>query len=676
MNNKNMNKKKDSMIWVLKKYRNYYEQKTAAKLIGKSPEILHEEKLGSSSRLLSTPEKITHLVIVRGKALCAAALRYGDNFVPLIGAEKTGMTLDLEAKWRGCEIVDSSLLGNTDEMKRLVRFDKILEEIRKMDQYADMLLPRRLPPLPAEIREQAASGDVYGIFSKESYWWWQKRTGDLHILGTKENGGCSARTFITPPEDGYIISETTLLTPLSIMMIDCDRLHRLVIHEGITSFWGANLWGIMDESSFKEIKLPHSLKKLERLTCKAEKMIVPEELKKLDLFALITMMGGRWDPVTYGVKKLILPAQITFRDSLPETEPIDYLETIEIYGKASDHNLNAWYQAGMLNVHLEEMLDISYPAAWDRGMHGSYTEKVLSFIKKKKPDSVDWSKGHDMGHPVAWKDWTEEDYDDFRRHFHPIQRQKASSFEFDVSNVNQMGFPLLHVGGYVGFGHDPHSGEIEWQVLAIENGWMLLISRYALDTQPYHNTFANVTWETCSLRRWLNNDFLNKAFNEKEKEAILAGLVSNGSYHDGSWITNEIDIDSWQPTMDLKEFGESGRQVFGSSGTEDKVFLLSYREAETYFSDDTARRCSPTAYARRHDWRYHGRYKPKSVPTWLRSPGYFRLEAASIDYSGYLKGNNLVNDCLYVRPAIRVHISSVFDSGGCIITHANGSDDE
>ena len=58
MNNKNMNKKKDSMIWVLKKYRNYYEQKTAAKLIGKSPEILHEEKLGSSSRLLSTPERL------------------------------------------------------------------------------------------------------------------------------------------------------------------------------------------------------------------------------------------------------------------------------------------------------------------------------------------------------------------------------------------------------------------------------------------------------------------------------------------------------------------------------------------------------------------------------------------------------------------------------------------
>ena len=111
------------------KYRNYYEQKTAAKLIGKSPEILHEEKLGSSSRLLSTPEKITHLVIVRGKALCTAALRYGDNYVPLIGAEKTRMTFDLEAKCRGFEIVDSGLLGNADEMKRLLRFDEILEEI-------------------------------------------------------------------------------------------------------------------------------------------------------------------------------------------------------------------------------------------------------------------------------------------------------------------------------------------------------------------------------------------------------------------------------------------------------------------------------------------------------------------------------------------------------------------
>lgn len=124
-----MSKNKDSMIWVLKKYRNYYEQTTAAKLLGRSPEILYEEKIGSSSRLLSTPEKITHLVIVRGKALCTAALRYGDNYVPLIGAEKTRMTFELEAKCRGCKIVDSGLFANKDEMKRLLRFAEILEEI-------------------------------------------------------------------------------------------------------------------------------------------------------------------------------------------------------------------------------------------------------------------------------------------------------------------------------------------------------------------------------------------------------------------------------------------------------------------------------------------------------------------------------------------------------------------
>ncbi len=667
------------MIWILKKYRTYYEQTKAARLLGSRPEILREERLDSISRLLSTPDKISHLVIVRGRSLCAVALRYGNGFVPLTGVEKTNMVLDLEAWARRFEIVDPDLLENTDEMARLLRFDKILKEIRKMERYVDMLLPRRMPPLPEEIRRQAVPGDVYGLFSRSSYWWWKKRTGDLHILGTRQAGKGSACTFIIPPENGYTVSETTLLTPLFIMMIDCDRLRKLVIHEGITSFWGVNLLGVMDENLFQEVKLPHSLQKLERLNCSTEKMRVPRELKKLNLFALITMMGGRLDPVSYGVKKLILPAELSFLGYLPETEPIDYLEKIEIYGKVSDHDLNAWYHARMLNVDLEEMLDISYPSSWDRGVYRSYTEKVIDFIKKKNPDKVDWSAGHDMGRPEAWKEWTEEDYEDFRRHFHPMVNRREVRPGMDISKAEPLDPPLLNIGGYVGFGRYPLAGSgsyrglIEWQVLAIEERRMLLLSRYALDAQPYHNSFVNVTWETCSLRRWLNEDFLNEAFSDAEKEAILSTWLDNGPGQDGNWQTREYPVNSWKAGMDPKKFWESGEPVFGSEDTKDKVFLLSCREVETFFPEEASRRCAPNAYAIRRGRRHYGRCKPESVRTWLRSPGYGRFSAAVISSYGYLECSDLVNDRLYVRPAIWVDINDFFDSGE-IITYYEGED--
>ena len=602
------------MLWVLQKYRDYFAQTKAARLIGSSPEIIREERLDGISRLLSTTDRLSHLVIVRGKAFCGAALRYGDGFVPFIGAERADGVSDQEARLRAYKLVDPGVFDDADALARLFKYDKILKNLQEMAGYVDELLPKRLPPLPAEIRDRAVPGDVYGIFSRNSYWWWQKKTGTLHILGAGKGGRGSACTFIIPPPEGYSYSNTTLLAPVFNMMVDCWRLKRLVIHEGITDFWGASLCGVTDDNCFLEVKLPRSLKKMSRLNCYTEKMKVPREMKQLDLFALITLMGGHLDPVTYGVKKLILPAGITFRDSLPEAEPIDYLEEIEIYGKASDHALDAWYQAGMLNVHLDQMLDISYPAAWDKGTSGAYAENVLAFIKKKSPDRIDWSKGQDMGRPQGFRPWSEEDYEAFRRHFHPLQRRKE-----------------IPDNSYLSFGRYPHSGsgadmqDIEWQVLATESGRILLLSRYALDAQPYHDSFEDVTWSLCSLRRWLNEDFFNQAFSEAEKEVILAIPQDNEPYQE----------------------------------TKDKVFLLSCEEAEKIFEGEyydeveEARRCSPTAYALRRSGA-HYISRTESIRYWLRSPGREAFIAASINSYGSLDRYRPVNDRLFIRPAIWV----------------------
>ena len=71
--------------------------------------------------------------------------------------------------------------------------------------------------------------------------------------------------------------------------------------------------------------------------------------------------------------------------------------------------------------------------------------------------------------------------------------------------------------------------EIEWLILARDGKKALLISRYGQDAKKYHLKDRKVTWRNCSLRRWLNSTFLNKAFTATEQSAILMTIVDNSN---------------------------------------------------------------------------------------------------------------------------------------------------
>ena len=59
---------------------------------------------------------------------------------------------------------------------------------------------------------------------------------------------------------------------------------------------------------------------------------------------------------------------------------------------------------------------------------------------------------------------------------------------------------------------------IEWIVLKEEEQRCLCISKYLLDCKPYHDFSKNVTWQDCTLRNWLNHEFLMSAFSAEERE--------------------------------------------------------------------------------------------------------------------------------------------------------------
>ena len=91
------------------------------------------------------------------------------------------------------------------------------------------------------------------------------------------------------------------------------------------------------------------------------------------------------------------------------------------------------------------------------------------------------------------------------------------------------------VGDIIWFGHYPGISAAEdsqdplpvpWLVLDRTSEDLLLISRDALDSRPYHGEFRDVVWEDCDLRKWLNGEFLHSFFSAAEqKRTALRGAV-------------------------------------------------------------------------------------------------------------------------------------------------------
>ena len=190
---------------------------------------------------------------------------------------------------------------------------------------------------------------------------------------------------------------------------------------------------------------------------------------------------------------------------------------------------------------------------------------------------------------------------------HKDSKERASEI-FDSYEIEKL--KGAEVGDIVLFGtyeqdNNVSDGKenIEWLVLAKENDRVLVISDKAIDCQQYNMaTYADVTWESCSLRKWLNGTFLNNAFSTNEQTHILKTNVS----------AENNPIYSTVP-------GES---------TTDKAFLLSINEINKYFSSNyNARRCILTAYAKANGAYTSSGYMKDGTSTccwWLRSPGIFR----------------------------------------------------
>jgi len=136
-------------------------------------------------------------------------------------------------------------------------------------------------------------------------------------------------------------------------------------------------------------------------------------------------------------------------------------------------------------------------------------------------------------------------------------------------------------------------GQFSWLVLDSTDDRLLLIASEVTERRAYNSSDWPCTWETSSVRSYLNGAWLEWYFSEAEMERIVSIAMDN---------------------PDNPKYGTDG-----GSARADRVFLLSLEEVEQYL---------PLAADR------IAHYGDDAYWWWLRTPGRHANSAVVVDPSG------------------------------------------
>ena len=129
---------------------------------------------------------------------------------------------------------------------------------------------------------------------------------------------------------------------------------------------------------------------------------------------------------------------------------------------------------------------------------------------------------------------------------------------------------IVQMGTYEQDGDAETEDPICWDVLDKDGDAMLLISHDVIAYQRFSDSFKCVIWEDSQIRSWLNQEFYAEAFDEEEQASIRETTLENPST-----VGFAAHVD---PSGDV--------QVRESRpDTKDKIFLLSWKEAEQYYGN-------------------------------------------------------------------------------------------
>ena len=188
---------------------------------------------------------------------------------------------------------------------------------------------------------------------------------------------------------------------------------------------------------------------------------------------------------------------------------------------------------------------------------------------------------------------------------------------------------------------------IKWRVLKNNGTTLFVMADKGLDCKVYNEKQEDITWENSTIRKWMNQTFLNTAFSESERNAIVEQTIVNEDNY-------------WQGTE-------------GGDDTKDKIFFLSAREVGDpsygfceYGGDSVSRYVEASEYANAMGASTLDDIVEHSVPNgkccywWLRTPGYKRSDASSVA-EGIIYdelGDEVSHDRNACVPALHIALSS------------------
>ena len=185
-----------------------------------------------------------------------------------------------------------------------------------------------------------------------------------------------------------------------------------------------------------------------------------------------------------------------------------------------------------------------------------------------------------------------------------------------------------------------YAGEpLQWRVLARDEaaGRVLLITEYVIEDIAYLQGGGNTTWAECTLRSWLNGEFIDAAFTVDEQRFLVETLLMTP--------------------------GSTKYQTRGGSPTTDRVFCLSIEELQKYFRCMPERKTTATAHALEEGVSEFG----GGAHWWSRSPGRYQDNIAYVTPAGNidLYGINVGREnYMGVRPAMWVSMTPADVEGG------------
>ena len=205
------------------------------------------------------------------------------------------------------------------------------------------------------------------------------------------------------------------------------------------------------------------------------------------------------------------------------------------------------------------------------------------------------------------------------------------------SNMDIISEPdKITIGGIIPFGN------YEWRVLDVQNKKALILAENIVEIRQYNPVCANVTWENCTLRNYLNNEFFEK-FNAEQQERIEKTLNFNKNNY---WYGTNGGMKSMDKIFlfDLEEadkyFGNSGDYVNKKRKIQDFQNIISDNNGY-YFTNS-------------HDSERVTEHNHKSCWWWLRSPGGNSKSAACVYDDGGVNVSGFIVNNLHggVRPAL------------------------